>query len=705
MTGDLTPTTTLGRYHLEKRIARGGMGELWLARAQGAAGWEKYVAVKTILPHLSDRDELVERFLDEANIATTLSHGNIVPVFELGQDGDTWFLVMEYVDGWDLRAILRRARAHGAKVPEALALYIVAQICQGLEYAHNRKDELGRDLNIVHRDISPANILISRDGDVRIVDFGIATAKRRINQTMTGELRGKFAYMSPEQASGQVVDRRSDLFSLGVVLYEILAGVRPFDGDSDMEVLGKVQRAQYEPLAQRCPEVSSEVCAIVDKALAPDAHERFQSAHEFQLAVLHALQQREQTPLAPDLATFCLQFDRPTWSTGNTSGPSFDALLREQLEALEGGSESGTPSFVTPSEGRGATRTAARVLTAPSYSESSGSDRAPVSIRRATPTPFPALAAVDGGGERSAETQTVRVDRRLIVRRKRLWWAIGVVTLLIVVTSVLAFRAGTRSAASGPLVRITTAPEGALISFNGVSYGRSTLVARLEPGEFVVRAELEGHEAQERALIYDGREDLALHLPLVALPPAPAADDTPLLVAIADGAPEDSGESESNDNPPDELEAEPAATEESEVRVRISGLPANATLSVDGAKQSSTTSARIPRRANVILRAEAPGFQRLELRVDGRSVDRSLSMTLVPAETGTLTVRFIGSILTGEVLVNGRSYGFNERSPRTQLSLPEGNFRVTVRNPELGKVEEHEIRIRAGEERVLRIDW
>lgn len=758
MTGEFSSATTLGRYHLEKRIARGGMGELWLARAKGAAGWEKHVVVKTILPHLSDQEEFVERFLDEANIATTLSHGNIVPVFELGQDGDTWFIVMEYVDGWDLRTILRRARANDQTISEELALYVVTQVCQGLDYAHNRKDEQGRDLHIVHRDISPANILISRDGDVRIVDFGIATAKRRINQTLTGELRGKFAYMSPEQALGQSVDRRSDIFSLGVVLYEMLAGTRPFDGDSDMEVLGKVQRAQYLPLQAHRPDLSAEVCALIERALSNAPQDRFADAHEMHLAAIHALRASSTIPVARDLAKFCLQFDRPTWSTGTTSGPSFDALLREQLAELHGDTGS-TPSFVTPSESSEKRSAHKPVLLAASsaYSSKDTPDVTPTSLPTGNSAPSITRTPAAITRPSTEHTQTVRVDRRHIVRKKRIWWAIGVVSVLIVVTSIIAFRAGSRAAASSPVVRITTDPTGALISFNGVTYGRSTLVARLEPGEFVIRAELDGFEVQELPLVYDGKADLALDIPLRQLPaaasgkltfptepagasirindgpPIPLTDavEIPLFVPVKlrfelEGyEPIERVETFDGLTQPQAVvftplrpeEEEPSAVEvspmssssrpegESETRVRITGLPSNARVFVDGVAQSSASSVRVPARSQVRIAAEAPGYERAEIVVNGRDVQRSLSMNLKAVESGTLTVRFIGSILTGEVLVNGRSYGFNERSPRTQLQLPEGSYRITVRNPDLGKIEEHEVRIRPGEERVLRIDW
>ena len=735
------------------------MGELWLARAQDAAGTERHVAIKTILPHLNDQEEFVERFLDEARIATTLTHGNIVHVFELGQDDGTWFLAMEYVDGWDLRTILRRARAHQEKIPANLALHIVAETCKGLDYAHKRRDEQKRELHIVHRDISPANLLISREGEVRIVDFGIASAQRRLNQTITGELRGKFAYMSPEQASGHPLDRRSDIFSLGVVLYEMLAGCRPFEGESDLEVLGKVQRAQYQPLQTLRPELPREIHDFLAKALAPAPSERFQSALEMGEAAQQLLHQAPTPTTAGELATFCLRFDRPTFSTGNTHGGAFDALLLEQLDAAQNDDgRNATPSWITPSEKR-----KARTTTTPKHIAASAIATAAKSGTARTDETatvhVPAILADE-------PTRTIRVDRRAIVRRKRLWWAIGVVTVLIVITSILAFRAGSRSASTAPLVRISTEPDGALVLFNGVSYGRSTLVARLEPGEFLLRAELAGYQPEERHLFYEGKEDLSLHLVLTPedTPPAPTQtvaieSDPPGARFRVNGGPWQRGGSSLTLPLGEtltfdfELEGYAALTQEhriepgearftqrlepltddennrtldaptpadgddapngttrnhtaaQETRVAIGGLPPNAALWVDGERQASARSAKIPRRPGVTLHAEAPGFQPTTRRIDGRSAERQISITLQPLAQGTLTVRYIGDIRTGEIFVNGRSYGFNTDSPRKQIQLNEGTWRVTVRNEEFSRSEEHDVDIRAGEESVLRIDW
>lgn len=723
------------------------MGELWLARSQGVAGWEKQVVIKTILPHLSDQPEFVERFLDEAHIATTLSHGNIVPVFELGEDNGTYFIAMEYVDGWDLRTILRRVRVHRDPFPDSIALYIAAEVCRGLDYAHNRKDEAGRPRGIVHRDISPANLLVSRDGEVRIVDFGIASARSRLNRTLTGELRGKFAYMSPEQALGQPVDARSDLFSLGVVLYEMLAGTRPFDGDSDLEVLGRVQRADYLPLRQLRPDLDPTTYLIVEKALALDPNDRFSDAAAMQMAILNQLYQETGPVAARQLADFCLRFDRPTYSTGDISSQSFDALLNQQLAEISHDRGTPTPSFITPSGALDGSTQAATVALDGQALEARAPNHRPRILT-------PALATDHDPDER---TRTVHIQSRSNVRKRRILIAIAIVLLLITVVSVLAFRLGSRSASHGPVVRVATDPPGALISFNGVSYGRSTLVTRVPAGEWLIRAELEGFAPVEQSILYDAKEDLNLTMPLLALPAAASSQSIRFSslppgarFQIDDGPWRDDGETavvpvgvpvtiryahdgfeplevqhtfgpgeqqfarrltaqirEAGDDPPPSADAPaPADKRTAPARVRLLGVPSNARVFVNGERQSSTTALRLAGDRASVVRVEAPGFAPHEQRFDPRTTSsRDLQIKLEALPQGTLTVRFIGSVLIGEVLVDGRSYGVNERAPRMQLKLSAGEHLVVVRNTEHGLHYEQTVDVREGEDTMVRVDW
>jgi serine/threonine protein kinase len=202
-----------GKYLLLERINVGGMAEVFKAKAFGVEGFERLVAVKRILPSIAEDQEFITMFVDEAKIAVQLTHANIAQIFDLGRVGDSYFIAMEYVHGKDLRAIFDRARKRGETVPVPMACYVAMKICEGLDYAHNKKDAAGRDLHLVHRDVSPQNVLLSYDGEVKVIDFGIAKAAGKAGKTQAGILKGKFGYMSPEQVRGLPLDRRSDIFA------------------------------------------------------------------------------------------------------------------------------------------------------------------------------------------------------------------------------------------------------------------------------------------------------------------------------------------------------------------------------------------------------------------------------------------------------------------------------------------------------------
>ncbi|WP_408890709.1 protein kinase domain-containing protein [Myxococcus faecalis] len=277
---------TYGRYQLLKRLAMGGMAQLYLARQQGPEGFEKLVVVKRILPHLAENDDFVKMFLDEARIAARLNHANVVQIFDLGAQDDSFFIAMEYIHGDDLRRIWKQSEAMGQPVPVPLVCRILIEACSGLDYAHKRTDpSTGRPLGIVHRDVSPQNILVTFEGGVKVVDFGIAKAADQATVTRSGVLKGKYSYMSPEQAAGQRVDCRADIFALGVVLYELLTCTRLFKRPSDIQTLAAVAECKVLPPSQVNPRVPQDLDAIVLKALAKDPVDRYQEAVHLQLAL------------------------------------------------------------------------------------------------------------------------------------------------------------------------------------------------------------------------------------------------------------------------------------------------------------------------------------------------------------------------------------------------------------------------------------
>ncbi|RKG94632.1 serine/threonine protein kinase [Corallococcus sp. CA053C] len=274
--------TFFGKYLLLERINVGGMAEVFIAKAFGVEGFERILAIKKILPTMAEDDEFITMFIDEARISVQLNHANIVHIHELGKHEDTYFIAMEYVAGRDVRTLLERYRRRKEIMPTAQAVFIVSKMCEGLDYAHRKKDARGQDLGIIHRDVSPQNILVSYEGETKIIDFGIAKAANRSQKTQAGILKGKFGYMSPEQVRGMPIDRRSDIFAVGVLLYEMLTGEKLFVGESDFSTLEKVRNADIPLPREFNPNISAGLEKVVLKALAREPEDRYQWASDLQ---------------------------------------------------------------------------------------------------------------------------------------------------------------------------------------------------------------------------------------------------------------------------------------------------------------------------------------------------------------------------------------------------------------------------------------
>jgi serine/threonine protein kinase len=267
-----------GKYYLLERINVGGMAEVFRAKAFGVEGFERLVAVKKILPNIAEDEEFIAMFIDEAKIAVQLQHANIAQIFDLGKVEGSYFIALEFVRGRDLRAMFDRVRQRGEVMPTPQACFIVMQVCEGLDYAHNKRDGQGQDLHLVHRDISPQNVLVGFEGEIKVIDFGIAKAAGKASKTQAGILKGKFGYMSPEQVRGLPIDRRSDIFSVGIVLYELLTGERLFMGESDFSTLEKVRNVEILPPSSYNKSIPEELERIALKALAKDPEDRYQNA-------------------------------------------------------------------------------------------------------------------------------------------------------------------------------------------------------------------------------------------------------------------------------------------------------------------------------------------------------------------------------------------------------------------------------------------
>ncbi|HEX6273771.1 MAG TPA: serine/threonine-protein kinase [Polyangiaceae bacterium] len=269
------------RYKVLERIAAGGMAEVFRAESAGLEGFKKLVAIKRVLPHLSEKKQFIGMFLDEARVCAHLSHSNCVQVFDIGVGDNTYFIVMEFVDGSDLKGVIEHRKKSNQPFPVEEACLVCVRICEGLAYAHELVDSKGQNLHIVHRDMSPPNVLITRFGEVKIVDFGLAKANSQLEKSEPGIIKGKFSYLSPEVAQGLPVDARTDIFAVGIMLWEMLAGRRLFLGDSDLETVRLVQKAEIPPLRQFNSKVPAELERVVLKGLAGDPNKRYQSARDF----------------------------------------------------------------------------------------------------------------------------------------------------------------------------------------------------------------------------------------------------------------------------------------------------------------------------------------------------------------------------------------------------------------------------------------
>lgn len=345
------------KYRITERIDAGGMAEVFRGVGESIQGFKKSVAIKRILPHLTKNRKFTSMFLDEARLSLHLQHANIVSIFDIGMAGDgasaSYFIVMEYVDGTHLKGLVESLRRQGKQLTVPQVLYIMMQVCAGLAYAHDFADpETGRPLGIVHRDISPPNILLSKNGEVKLVDFGLAKATSQLESTDPGVVKGKFSYLSPEAANGKEVDRRADIFAVGILLYELLTGKRLFYGENDYETVERVRLARVPSISQQNPDVEPELEAIVRRALARDLAQRYQTGGELQDALAQYLFSRGMKVTSRDVGELvrACQAERARVQ-GSAKQSLIDTLILEELNkftSLEG------EGVALPTDGPGA---------------------------------------------------------------------------------------------------------------------------------------------------------------------------------------------------------------------------------------------------------------------------------------------------------------------------------------------------------------
>ncbi len=325
------------RYTISERLDQGGMAEVFLGVAESLQGFKKNVAIKRILPSLTRNDKFVAMFLDEAKLSLYLQHANIVQVFDIGQSESSYFLVMEYVPGCNLRHLLDRLQERGQRIRAAEAIYLMLEACKGLAYAHGCENpETGEPLHIVHRDVSPPNILISKNGEVKLVDFGLAKANSQIESTDPGIVKGKFSYLSPEAASGLDIDSRADVFAVGILLWEMLTGRRLFLGESDYQTVELVRQARIPSIAAINPEIEPELEQIIRKALERDPDRRYASAADLGDALAQYLFSRQMKVTARDIASLVrdTQMEQAKRRSPVAQESLIDAMIQDEMAKL-----------------------------------------------------------------------------------------------------------------------------------------------------------------------------------------------------------------------------------------------------------------------------------------------------------------------------------------------------------------------------------
>lgn len=500
-----------GRYELLRKLAEGGMGEVHLARMEGPAGFEKRVVIKKILRQFSSDPKFVERFIEEGKTLVTLSHGNIVPVFDLGVVDGEYYLAMEYVEGGNLRDAIKYLAATETTMPWHLAVTIVTGVCRALAFAHDRTDDEGRPLHIVHRDISPSNIMVSRHGDVKLVDFGIARSTRSLQHTISGFIEGKVYYMSPEQARGETLDRRTDQFSLGVVFYELLTGRRPFEGENELQVLERIKSGDPVPPHQVVAGIPESLSIVIMRCLAKDREARYAGASELADALQQVLIDESRVTGEGALAEFLNErgfFDAAPEAPQRRL--SFDDFLASRLDE-ERASRSASGTLVgarhtrTMARRRVARRTRVLLIIAAVLLAAVFIPRnVPTTLER--PTEPPVLAPFLRPSPRLLVSE---VQPKAHVRR-----ALEAPPAAVVVAPAGEAASVSRPAPTEREVRVVSTPPADLFTAEGGLLGRTPLGVRVTQGRTEsLTARAEGHRDTAVQLRWDSPREVGVSLP------------------------------------------------------------------------------------------------------------------------------------------------------------------------------------------------
>ncbi|MFL5347316.1 MAG: protein kinase domain-containing protein [Hyalangium sp.] len=725
-----------GKYQLLKRLAQGGMAQIYLARHQGAPASDELVVIKRILPHLAENVEFIRMFLDEARIAARLAHPNIVTIHDLGAQDDSFFLAMEYIHGEDLRRMCKRAAAEGHELPVPLACRIIIDACAGLDYAHKKTDPSGKPLGIVHRDISPQNILVSFDGVVKVVDFGIAKAADQATVTRSGVLKGKYSYMSPEQAAGKRVDCRSDVFALGVVLYEILTNTRLFKRTSDMATLSAVAECQVTPPSQVNPRVPADLDPIVMKALAKEQEARYAEASQLQVALEQWLSAHQLTASPAELSAFLHQVYAERLAREARSGGIVvdeDPPSTGQRTAVEGHRRSGVNPSVASRREKEVTRADRGELlsaeepievTDPSpprpsrvnrsvESRRDESDRyrigrpssprtpSPVENRRPVFAELPteALDASQLSSDGSSfVTGTTQAPRRL--RDRRRWMVLAAVLGSALGIGLLLWGFLRPVAPMWPaIVRLDTVPPGAVVQFDGKPVPGVTplVLPTVKAGTYPVLVSHDGYQELHATVAIPATGSVSLE-PL-QLKPEPPKETPPVGVT-----------------PPVVTPPTPTPTPAAvAVKLTLETVPTQATIFVNGQERGAAPQVvEAKAEEELEVKASAPQYRPLSQKVKvGAEPSQLVKLTLEPLPKPAPPVSPIKTVRVdppkpppeqpkamvrfavtpwAEVTCNGHSLG---TTPFGEVALTVGVYQCKFYNPDLGRTLTQKIEVKA----------
>ncbi len=638
-----------GKYYLVDRIAMGGMAEIFKAKTFGVGGFENLLVIKRILAHLSENEQFVQMFMDEAKVSALLQNSNIVRIYDFGKIRTNYFIAMECVEGKDAKLILRKLAERRKLLPREFAVYIAMEAAKGLDYAHKRTTLQGQPLHIVHRDVSPSNILVSYHGEVKVADFGIVKAANTFESTDVGTLKGKFEYMSPEQAQGLELDRRSDIFSLGIILWEMLTGRRAFKSDSEIRTLERIRNVDIEFPSSVNPQVPARLDEIVMRALSKDADDRYQDARELHADLIEFLY-----PASPDLTQ---------QSLSHFMAELFADEVNRERERLEEGS------------------------------------RAALAVHESNHT-----VELDADWEEGAPSQGSRASTPTVAvppvaeqRRSRTPLLLGLFALLavlVIIAGVVLLPMLTPTAPEpvittierdvAPTVgaielRIGPVPGRVMLDGTEMGQGTSVTMGDLDPSKsYPLKVEADGYLPFEETIQIKAGDRLILPVTLVAVPTAPVA-----------------GERER----PEKKDPTPSSPSAVSAVARFTSNPAGADVFVDGKLVGKTPVSWDDGQAGAKYTVEyrLSGYDSMRFSAALPSAggvegfERSLSER-VKGE-GKLNVNISGGGW-GDIYINDKKVG---TTPKFGISLGAGSYIVRVTNPETGLEKSKTVTIKSGE--------